>query len=85
MPNARGWYRKYVVARTDGKDGPGQKHDGCKLFVLDLTHDTFACYAAIEYARQCEKDYPNLATDLRVAANKTLNGPEDQIIRGTSL
>lgn len=30
---------RYVVTRRDGRDAPGQKHHGCRYFVLDLTHD----------------------------------------------
>ena len=35
----RGLYDKFYVKRTDGKSEPGQKHENCKYFVLDLTHD----------------------------------------------
>lgn len=40
-----GLYRKFIVTRTDGKSAPGQKHDGCDYFVLDLTHDPHAAPA----------------------------------------
>lgn len=34
--------QKFTVRRTDGRDVPGAKHEDCKYFVLDLTHDEFA-------------------------------------------
>ena len=46
-----GIYQKYRVERVDGRDRPGHKHEGCALFVLDLTHDPAARAAAIAYAR----------------------------------
>ncbi|WP_062516469.1 hypothetical protein [Demequina gelatinilytica] len=30
---------RYRVTRRDGRDAPGEKHHGCRYFVLDLTHD----------------------------------------------
>lgn len=30
---------RYMVARHDERDLPGEKHHGCRYFVLDLTHD----------------------------------------------
>ena len=62
----RGLYGKYsIVERADGLSGPGQKHDGCQYFVLDVTHDPFAMAALEAYAEFCENDYPLLATDIR--------------------
>ena len=60
-----GVYEKYRVTRTDGRDGPGQKHHGCCYFVLDLEHDEFAVDAMAAYARACRKKFPFLAVDLR--------------------
>lgn len=60
-----GLYRKFRVERTDGKSAPGKKHDGCEYFVLDLTHDPHAIAAINAYAQSCERDYPQLAGDLR--------------------
>lgn len=60
----RGLYGKFRVRRTDGRDGPGQKHDGCDYFVLDLTHDPHAMSAIRAYAAACRGDYPLLAADL---------------------
>lgn len=59
-----GLYRKYDVRRVDGTDQPGGKHDGCDLFVLDLTHDEHARYAAWMYALSCQREFPELAADL---------------------
>jgi len=61
----RGLYGKFHVERTDGKSAPGEKHDGCEYFVLDLTHDPFAVPALKAYADACAAEYPLLAADLR--------------------
>ncbi len=31
-----GLYHKFDIRRTDGQSEPGQKHDNCDYFVLDL-------------------------------------------------
>lgn len=59
-----GLYAKFHVERTDGRDGPGDKHDGCDYFVLDLDHDPYARAALKEYMFACAVDYPELAADL---------------------
>lgn len=46
----KGWIRKYIVRRSDDTDQPGGKHDGCDLFVMDLTHDPLAIIPMLEYA-----------------------------------
>lgn len=56
---------KFRVRRTDGRDAPGCKHDGCAYFVLDLTHDGYAAAAALAYADACEAEYPKLANSIR--------------------
>ena len=63
-----GLYHKFNVRRTDGTSEPGQKHDGCEYFVLDLTHDPHAAAALRAYADSCEADYPLLARHLRAKA-----------------
>jgi hypothetical protein len=68
--NVLGLYKKYQVNRTNGSSAPGQKHDGCEYFVLDLTHDKYSCYALYAYADACEENYPQLAVDLREKADK---------------
>jgi|CXWL01.1.fsa_nt_gi hypothetical protein len=65
----RGLYDKFAVERTDGSSEPGGKHDGCRYYVLDLTHDPFARPALLAYAVACEADYPLLAADLRRLLN----------------
>lgn len=61
----RGLYEKFIVARTDGRDQPGEKHDGCEHFVLDLDHDPHALPAIAAYAESCLRDgYEALAEDL---------------------
>jgi hypothetical protein len=60
----RGLYDKFEVKRIDGQSEPGQKHEGCQYFVLDLTHDEFAPYAVMAYAKVCKDKYPELAKDL---------------------
>ncbi len=66
---ARGLYNKFVVTRTDGRSAPGEKHEGCQYFILDVTHDPFAGAALRAYADQCETHYPQLAKDLRQLAH----------------
>jgi len=60
---------KYRVGRVDGTDGPGGRHERCRYFVLDMTHDRHAVPALRAYADSCEADYPVLARDLRQAAD----------------
>lgn len=59
-----GVHHKYLVKRTDGKDAPGQRHEHCAYFVLDLHCDEHALAALKAYARSCKKDNPELAADL---------------------
>jgi hypothetical protein len=59
-----GLYEKFRVERTDGTSAPGEKHDGCQYFVLDVTHDPFAIPALKAYIAACRPAYPALATDL---------------------
>lgn len=66
----KGLFRKFEVYRVDGSDRPGQKHDGCDYFVLDLTHDPHAIPAILAYAASAEQDgYKHLAADLRRRAH----------------
>jgi hypothetical protein len=63
----RGLYQKFKIERTDGKSAPGEKHDGCEYFVLDMDHDKHARAAIEGYVGSLENagDYPLLAADLR--------------------
>lgn len=61
-------YAKFNVTRTDGTDRPGGKHDGCRYFVLDATHDPYAVAALHAYADACETTRPTLADDVRALA-----------------
>lgn len=65
MTDSHGYYNKFTVARVDRSDGPGDKHDGCDYFVLDLTHDPAARRAVLAYADACEVQRPQLAAELR--------------------
>lgn len=56
---------KYLVMRTDGRDGPGNKHHDCRYFVLDLTHDLHARKAAAAYAESIHAENYELACDIR--------------------
>jgi hypothetical protein len=49
---------------TDRVDPPA-KHAGCRYYVLDLDHDTFAAPALRAYADACAAEFPALAADLR--------------------
>ena len=62
----QGLYEKFTgILRTDGRSAPGEKHHGCRYFVLDLDHDPHVNAALMAYADSCEDDYPELAADLR--------------------
>jgi len=60
----KGIYNKFDIRRTDGKSEPGQKHENCRYFVLDLDHDKFAAAALRAYAIACAKEHPKLSEDL---------------------
>ena len=62
--NTRGIYKKYHVSRVDGRDAPGEKHDDCFYFVLDVTHDPHSLAALRAYANSCRLEYPKLAAEL---------------------
>lgn len=66
----RGLYNKFNVTRTDGTSEPGQKHDDCQYFVLDVTHDPFAAAALNAYSDACRGEYPALADDVAALALK---------------
>lgn len=68
----RGLYGKYKVERIDGKSGPGQKHEECDYFVLDINHDPHARKALQAYIDSLywSREYPELMKDL----NYKLNG-----------
>lgn len=80
----RGLYQKFNVTRTDGSSEAGQKHAGCKYFVLDASCDPHAIPALVAYAESCKADYPQLAKDVRSMAmdscehgwTDTLHGPD---------
>lgn len=66
LRNEQGNPGKFQVSRTDGRDAPGEKHEGCQYFVLDLTHDPHARNAALAYAASAAEDgYGLLARELR--------------------
>lgn len=60
----QGIYKKFTVERTDGKSAPGEKHENCEYFVIDMTHDKYAPDAIKAYAEACQIEYPALAADL---------------------
>ncbi|MGD0485105.1 MAG: hypothetical protein ABSB58_10735 [Gemmatimonadales bacterium] len=64
MAKRDGLYQKFVVERVDGRSAPGEKHDGCRYFVLDLDHDKFAVPALRSYAMACRAELPRLSADL---------------------
>lgn len=82
-----GLSHKYNVERTDGSSAPGGKHHGDDYFVLNLTTDRHAIPAIKAYAKSCEKDYPQLATDLRsklrgMMPSEFVTVPETTLPRG---
>ena len=71
MPDQeKGVYDKYKVERTDGRSKLGEKHHGCRYFVLDLDHDPHAVAALEAYVGSCGDDYPELASDLAYAVSQ---------------
>ncbi len=74
----RGLYEKFEVKRTDGRSAPGEKHDGCEYFVLDLDHDPHALPALEAYANSCREQYPGLAYDLRLKRLEKQGVPEER-------
>lgn len=60
----RGLYGKFYVERTDGRSAEGEKHFGCRYFVLDLDHDPHALPAVLAYVQSCKATHPLLAEDL---------------------
>ena len=60
-----GIYRKFRISRTDGRDAPGEKHHGCRYFVLDLDHDPHVWPALRSYAVACSDTHPHLSRDIR--------------------
>lgn len=61
----RGLYGKFLVERTDGTSALGQKHEGCRYFVLDIDHDPHSGPALLAYAESARKDgYELLADDI---------------------
>lgn len=68
-----GLYNKYTVARIDGRSGPGQRHEHCEYFVLDLHHDPFAIPALKAYADAARLSTPRLAADVSASAKRALD------------
>ena len=62
--SARGIYEKFHVLRTDGRSAPGEKHYGCRYWVLDLDHDPHAISALVAYAKSCAETHPLLSAEL---------------------
>ncbi len=61
-----GLFKKFDVKRTDGLDQPGERHENCMYFCIDMTHDPFAKPALLAYADACEEGgYKQLAAELR--------------------
>lgn len=62
---SKGLIGKFTVIRNDGQSEAGQKHHGCRYFVLDLDHDDHAKPALAAYAKSARQDgYTALADDL---------------------
>ncbi len=87
---SRGLYGKFAVARADGRDGPGEKHENCLHFVLDLDHDKHALPAITAYVNSCKDEFPQLAADLRAkmltmvtADNSFVTVPDITLPNGT--
>lgn len=70
MADPRGYYRKFEVRRVDGGSDPGNLHEHCEYFTIDLTHDRHAVPALLAYAESCQIESPLLASDLRAICAK---------------
>lgn len=80
MNHGKGAYRKFKVARVDGRDGPGGDREGAEYFVIDLSHDQFAPAALAAYALACNSEYPALARDLEARATEGFEWPADRML-----
>ncbi len=76
-----GLYSKFIVQRADGRSAPGEKHDGCEYFVLDLDHDPFAVHALRAYANLCRRKYPKLSVDLVKRIDDIVLGPHGERVK----
>jgi hypothetical protein len=66
---SKGLYRKFKVERMDGRSGPGEKHEHCNYYVLDLDHDPHSAPALEAYAASCAETHPALSADLVTLAD----------------
>jgi hypothetical protein len=62
-----GIYKKFNVSRVDHSSQ--EKHKDCQYFVLDWNHDPYSIPAARAYAEACQKEYLELAINLREFAD----------------
>lgn len=84
-PKNRGLYGKFKVERTDGQSEPGEKHDGCRYFVLDMTHDPGSIPALRAYAAWARgAGYGKLADDLEQWLNTAVIPPVDRTATTTT-
>lgn len=67
MSDKKGIEVRYTVKK---KNDPTGKHDTCQYFVLDPLHDPLARGALMSYATAAEKEYPELAKELRAWVNQ---------------
>ncbi len=69
---------RYKVSRLDERDlKEGDKHFGCKYYVLDIIHDRFAVPALEAYAAEADKDgFHDLAGDIY----KLVRSRDDKIL-----
>lgn len=74
-----GVYNKYDLRRTDGRDQPGDKHEGCAYFVLDITHDPHAVPALRAYAESCRITHPQLAIDIWATVGSDPEADQDGV------
>jgi hypothetical protein len=80
MDRVNGFYKKFTIKRTDGRHRRGEKHHGCRYFVLDLDHDPHAIPAIRVYAESCAESHRNLARDLLAIARALTEGKNDGTI-----
>lgn len=72
IPDPRGLYSKYHVARVDGADAPGGRRAEARYFVMDYRFDPDAWASVASYCVYCALRRPALAADLAKGLMETL-------------
>jgi hypothetical protein len=71
----KGLYEKFTVTRNDGRSAPGEEHEHCRYFVLDLDHDPHVWAAVRAYEEEIAPYFPRLAIDLMKIRDEATGKP----------